>query len=126
MAGMKEIIYIAAGVLLADIIVTALCFIHGFLKLRRIQLETAARLQSNRISQEDQFIAVSIAQSLESLERIESSRWERENVKVKPKPMVFGRLNLDEAEKEWQRRSEGREDEGSIRTVDTAPGTESH
>ena len=45
------------------------------------------------------------ASSLEQLARIETDRWQQQNVKLKPsQKIVFGTLNIEEANKEWDRR----------------------
>jgi len=51
----------------------------------------------------------SIATSLETLAHIETERWQKENVRPPvQKKMTFGTLNVDQANKEWKRRVEGR------------------
>jgi hypothetical protein len=65
------------------------------------------------------------ALALETLARIEQFRWQAQQPKM-AKPMVFGALNLDEAEKGWQRRrygiaSTGSDDE-TLRESTPGPG----
>ena len=51
----------------------------------------------------------SIATSLETLAQVETERWAKETVRTPVgKKMIFGSLKIDEAEKEWKRRVEGR------------------
>ena len=42
------------------------------------------------------------AMALELLARVESDRWERENIRPKPRPTEFGHLDASEADKQWR------------------------
>ena len=45
-----------------------------------------------------------IAVSLETLAKVQVDRWERENVRLKPKPIVFGQMDIEEARKAHEQR----------------------